>query len=152
MNAVVFIDSAVISFVTDNFVPVRIMADDPVYSKKFNIKWTPSVLMLDVNGIEHYRTLGFYPPRDLIPSLMLGMGKVFFNQANLPAAIYWLNRIIAEYPDNSLAPETVYLKGVSNYLQTHDVIHLIEIYNRLEEEYPDSPWFTRADPYRLLKK
>jgi len=44
------------------------------------------------------------------------------------------------------------MNGVSNYIQTHDVGHLIDIYDRLEKEYPDSPWLTRADPYRLLKK
>lgn len=152
MNAVAFIESAVVSFITENFVPVRVMADDPVLSKQFNIKWTPSLLILDAQGIENYRTLGFYPPQDLIPSLILGMGRTFFYHADRPAAINYFNRIIADYPDNSLAPEAVYMNGVSNYIQTHDVIHLIEIYNRLKEKYPDSPWLTRADPYRLLKK
>ncbi|MEN6330851.1 MAG: hypothetical protein ABFD57_02560 [Smithella sp.] len=151
MNAVVFIDSAVISFVTDNLVPVRVMANDPILSKQFTIKWTPSLLILDSKGIEHYRTLGFYPPQDLIPSLLFGMGKVFFNRANRPAAINCFNRIIADFPINSITPEAVYMHGVSNYIQTHEVSHLIEIYNRLEKEYPDSPWRTRADPYRLLK-
>lgn len=152
MNAVAFNDSAVISFVANNLVPVRIMADDPVLSKQFNIKWTPSLLILDTKGIEHYRTLGFYPPKDLIPSLLLGMGKTFFNQADRPAAINCFNHIIADYTNNSLAPEAIYMDGVSNYIQTHDVSNLINIYNRLTEEYPDSPWLTRADPYRLLKK
>jgi len=152
MDAVAFVDSAVISFVKDNFVPVRVMAGDSILGKQFNINWTPSLLILDAKGTENYRTLGFYPPQDLIPSLLLGKGKVFFNQANHPAAIDCFNLIIADYPDNSLAPEAVYMNGVANYIQTHDVNHLIEIYNRLEKGYPDSPWFTRADPYRLLKK
>lgn len=152
MNAVVFTDSAVISFITDNFVPVRVMADDPVLSKQFYIKWTPSILILDIKGIEHYRTLGFYPPQDLIPSLLMGKGKVFFNQSNRPAALNCFNSIVTDYPDNSLAPEAVYMSGVSNYIETHDVNHLIGIYDRLKEKYPVSPWFTRADPYRLLKK
>jgi len=65
MDAVAYTDSAVISFVTENLVPLRIMADDPVLRSQFKIKWTPSLLVLDSDGIEHYRTLGFYPPEDL---------------------------------------------------------------------------------------
>jgi hypothetical protein len=97
MNAVVFTDSAVISFVMDNFVPVRVMTDDPL-SRQFYIKWTPSLLILDSKGKEHYRTLGFYPPQDLIPSLLLGKGKVFFNQSNRTSAIDCFNRIVTDYP------------------------------------------------------
>lgn len=46
----------------------------------------------------------------------------------------------------------VYLNGVSRYIETHDVANLVSIYDRLTAEYPGSPWLTRADPYRLLKK
>ena len=152
MDAVAYIDSAVTSFITENLVPVRIMADDKVLGPRFGIKWTPSLLVLDSDGIEHYRTLGFYPPEDLIPSLLLGMGKAFFNQANRPVAVGCFKRIIAEYPKNSLAPEAIYMNGVSTFIQGHEVSHLVAIYDRLAAEYPDSPWLTRADPYRLLKK
>ena len=102
MDAVAYTDSAVISFVTENLVPLRIMADDPVLGLQFKIKWTPSLLILDSDGIEHYRTLGFYPPEDLIPSLLLGMGKTLFNQANRPAAGSCFKRIIAE---RSVSPD-----------------------------------------------
>lgn len=51
-----------------------------------------------------------------------------------------------------LVPETIYLKGVSGYIESHDVAHLIGIFDKLSAEYPGSPWVTRADPYRLLKK
>ena len=152
MDAVAYTDSAVISFVMENLVPLRIMADHPVLGSQFKIKWTPSLLVLDSDGIEHYRTLGFYPPEDLIPSLLLGMGKSLFNQANRPAAGSCFKRIIADYPKNALAPEAIYMDGITSFIQGHDVSHLIAIYDRLAADYPDSPWLTRADPYRLLKK
>ena len=152
MDAVAYTDSAVISFITDNLIPLRIKADDPVLGAQFKIKWTPSLHVLDFDGIEHYRTLGFYPPEDLIPSLLLGMGKSFFNRANRQAAGSCFNRIITEHPKNSLAPEAVYLNGVVSFIGNHDVGHLIALYDRLASEYPDSPWLTRADPYKLLKK
>ena len=152
MDAVAYTDSAVISFITDNLIPLRIMADDPVLGPKFKIKWTPSLHVLDFEGVEHYRTLGFYPPADLIPSLLLGMGKSFFNRADRQSARSCFGRIINEHPKNSLAPEAVYLNGVASFIENHDVSHLIALYDRLASEYPDSPWLTRADPYKLLKK
>jgi hypothetical protein len=152
MDAVAYPDTAVIRFITDNLVPVRIPADDPELGKRFGIRWTPTLLILDSQGNEHYRTMGFYPPDDLIPSLLLGMGKARFNQPNRPAACDCFDRIIADYPANALAPEAVYLQGVARYIESHDVANLIGIYDTMAARYPDSTWLTRADPYRLLKK
>lgn len=151
MDAVAYPDPAVIRFINDNLIPLRIPANDPELGPRYKVKWTPTLLIVDAEGVEHYRTLGFYPPEELIPSLLLGMGKAEFNVANRPAAWKCFEKILADYPASSLAPEAVYLNGVSRYIETHDVAHLIDIYDRLESEYPESTWLIRADPYRLLK-
>ena len=152
MDAVAYIDPAAARFVNDTFVPVRIPAADPELGPRYKVKWTPTMLLLDADGNEQYRTLGFYPPEELIPSLLLGMGKVKFNVPDRPGACDCFGRITAEFPKSSLAPEAIYLSGVANYIETHNVNNLIGIYDRLEAEYPDSPWLIRADPYKLLKK
>lgn len=152
MNAVAFPDPAVIEFVNNNLIPVRIPADDPELGPRYKVKWTPTLLTLDAEGVEHYRTLGFYPPVELIPSLLLGIGKARFNEPDRPAACDCFGKILNNYPASSLAPEAVYLNGVSRYIETHDVANLIGIYDRLAAEYPASTWLTRADPYRLLKE
>lgn len=152
MNAVAFPDPAVVDFVTNNLIPLRIPADDPELGPRFKVKWTPTLLILDADGIEHYRTLGFYPPDELIPALLMGMGKASFNRPDRSAACAYFEQIRASYPASSLAPEAVYLYGVSRYIETHDAANLIGIFDRLAADYPDSPWLTRADPYRLLKK
>jgi len=152
MDAVAYIDPAVISFVNDNLIPLRLQSADPVLGPRYKVKWTPTLLILDGEGVEQYRTLGFYPPDELIPSLLLGMGKAKFNLPDRPAACDCFGKILADYPNSSLAPEAVYLSGVARYIESHDVTNLIGIYDRLVTEYPTSPWLTRADPYRLLKK
>ena len=152
MDAVAYTDQAVVSFITENLIPVRIPAGDPDLGPRFRVKWTPTLLILDTAGEEQYRTLGFYPPNDLIPSLLLGMGKALFNLPDRPAACDCFARIIAEYPASGMASEAVYLQGVSRYIESLDVAKLIGIYERLAADYPSSPWLTRADPYRLLKK
>jgi hypothetical protein len=152
MDAVAYIDPAVISFVNDNLIPLRLEAADPVLGPRYKVKWTPTLLILDGEGGEQYRTLGFYPPDDLIPSLLLGMGKAKFNLPDRPAACDCFGKILADYPASSLAAEAVYLNGVARFIEGHDVANLIGIYDRLTAEYPSSPWLTRAAPYRLLKK
>jgi tetratricopeptide (TPR) repeat protein len=152
MNAVAFPDPSVIDFINHNLVPVRVAADDPELGSRYTVKWTPNLLILDAQGNEHYRTLGFYPPQELIPSLLLGMGKAGFNMADRAEACDCFEKILAQYPSSDFAPEAIYLKGVSRYIETHDGANLIDIYDRLAADYPDSPWLVRADPYRFLKK
>ena len=152
MDAVAYPDAAVTSFINKNLVPLRLAADDPKYGPRYRVKWTPTLLLLDGDGVEQYRTLGFYPPDDLIPSLLLGMGKACFNRPDRPAACEYFQRLMNDYPKNPLAPEAIYLNGVSFYIETHEVASLIRIYDRLAADYPESPWLTRALPYSLLKK
>jgi hypothetical protein len=152
MNAVAFPDPAVIDFVNKNLTPLRIPANDPELGPRYKIKWTPTLLFLDAEGVEHYRTLGFYPPEELIPSMLMGMGKARFNAPDRPGAWDCFEKILSDYPADSLAPEAVYLNGVSRYIETHDVANLIGIYDRLAADYSDSPWLIRADPYRFLKE
>jgi len=152
MDAVAYIDSTVISFMNDNLIPLRLAAADPVLSPRYKVKWTPTLLILDGDGVEQYRTLGFYPPDDLVPSLLLGMGKAKFNLPDRPAACDCFDKILADYPGSTLAAEAVYLNGVARFIESHDVSNLIGLYDRLAAEYPSSPWLNRAAPYRLLKK
>jgi hypothetical protein len=152
MDAVAYPQSAVIEFINANLVPLRIPADDPQLGSKFRVKWTPTLLILDADGVEHYRTLGFFSPEELIPSLLLGMGKASFNRAERPAACNCLERLINEFPKSFQVPEAIYLHGVARYIESHDVSNLIGIYDQLSHSYPNDQWAMRADPYRLLKK
>jgi hypothetical protein len=152
MDAVAYPEPSIINFVNNNLVALRIPSDDKILGPRFKIKWTPTLIVLDGDGIEHYRTLGFFSPQELIPSLLLGMGKACFNKPDRPKAASFFERIIKEYPKSFQTPEAIYLQGVSRFIETHDVNNLIGIYDRLAAEHLNSEWLMRADPYRLLKK
>ncbi|OPY90887.1 MAG: hypothetical protein A4E72_00405 [Syntrophus sp. PtaU1.Bin208] len=152
MDAVAYIDAAVIEFVNKNLIPIRIPADDPLLAPRFLIKWTPTLLILDKEGVAHDKNVGFFWPQELIPCLLLGMGKTHFDQPDRTTACSCFEQIINSYPSSSQAPEAIYLSGVARYIEGHDVASLIEIYDRLKSDYPDSQWLMRAYPYRLLKK
>lgn len=150
MGAVTYPDTNVINFIADNFVPLQIQADAKPYATDFNIKWTPTVITLGLDGKEHHRTVGFFGPEELIPSLLLGTGKFHFDNDRYPEALDSLEKVASDYPKSDSVPEAIFLTGVSRYKNTNDPKPLKEAYEKLTAEFPDNEWTKRAYPYRLL--
>ena len=150
MDAVSYPQPGVIDFISKHLIPLQIPADNKELGSKYGAKWTPLMLLLDASGKEYYRTLGFFSPEELIPSLLLGLGKASFNRAARPAAIQFFERVVREFPNSGSAPEAIYLKGVASYIESHDVSHLKALHQTLQRDYPTSTWAMRASPYGLL--
>jgi hypothetical protein len=150
MDAVTYPNAEVIEFVNRNFVAVKLRFDALPFSKDFNIKWTPTLIVLDEEGREHNRTVGFLPPDELIASLLLGMGRARFDGDRFSDAISLFDKLLTAYPKSGAAPEAVYLHGVATYKNTHDPKALKAAYEKLLAEYPGSEWVNRASPYQLL--
>ena len=150
MDAVTYPDAKVIQFISENMIPLRVLFDAQPLSADFNIKWTPSLITLDTKGKEHHRTLGFLAPEELIPSLLLGISKSYFEADQFDEALAGLDQLLAEYPRSDSAPEAVYLRGVCRYKSTQDPKPLKEAYEQLKAQHPSSEWTKRAYPYRLL--
>jgi len=150
MDAVTYPTKNVIDFIEGDLVPLRVRFDAKPLADEFNVKWTPTLIVLDPKGKEHHRTVGFLPPEELIPSLMIGMAKGHFDQERFSEAISLLGKLLAEYPRSQWAPEGIYLLGVSKFKSTHEPKSLKEAYERLQKDYPSSEWARRASPYRLL--
>lgn len=150
MDAVTYPTESVVQFITESLIPLRIPSDSEPLATEFKIKWTPTIIVLDWNGKEHSRTVGFLTPEELIPSLLLGIAKTYYESDMFPEAIANLEKIIQDYPQSGAAPEAVFYRGVNGYKSTHDPKHLKQAYERLQAEYPQSEWTKRALPYRLL--
>jgi len=150
MGAVTYPDTKVIGFISENMIPLQVLFDAQPLSTDFNIKWTPTLITLDSEGKEHHRTVGFLSPDELIPSLLLGIGKSYFETDRFEEAIESLERLLREHPNSDAAPEAIYLRGVCRYKSTNDPKPLKEAYEQLKAEYPASEWTKRAYPYRLL--
>ena len=149
MGAVTYPNEKVADFIMQRMVPLQVPADKPL-AEEFKVKWTPTIVILDSNGKEHHRTVGFFPPEEFIPNLLLGMGKIDFDNDRLGEAILHFERLLEEYPKSNAAPEAIYLHGVSLFKKSHDAAPLKEAYARLKSEYPQSEWTLRAQPYSLL--
>jgi TolA-binding protein len=150
MDAVTYPESKVIGFISENMIPLRIPFDAQPLSTDFNVTWTPTLITLDSDGKEHHRTVGFLAPEELIPSLLLGIAKSYFETDRFDEALENLQKVLAEHPKSDSAPEAIYLRGVCGYKSTHDPKPLKEAYEKLHAEHPSSEWTRRAYPYRLL--
>jgi len=153
MDAVTYPNTTVVEFIQRNMIAVRIAADkrnQPILDA-FQIKWTPTLISLDKDGKEHFRTEGFLRPERLIASLMLGIGRIHLDKGEYKQAVSEFDKLLAQYPTNDFAPQAVYYRGVSLSKATNDLKPMKEAYDRLTAEYPTSEWTERAYPYRQLR-
>jgi tetratricopeptide (TPR) repeat protein len=150
MGAVTYPDERVVTFILENLIPLQVKSDAQPLATDFNVKWTPTLVTLDSDGKEHHRTVGFLPPEELVPSLLLGIAKCHFDRERYEEALKALNRLLESYPKSDAAPEAIFLRGVSLYKSTHNPKPLKEAYEKLQAEYPSSEWTKRAYPYRLI--
>jgi tetratricopeptide (TPR) repeat protein len=150
MDAVTYPHQSVVAFVERNLVPLRVASDAQPLASDFAITWTPTIVILDHQGKEHHRTVGFFDAEALIPSLLLGLGKVGYDSNRFKEALGYLEKLLAEFPESDSAPEAIFLTGVSRYKSTSNPLPLKEAYEQLQKTYPASTWTKRAYPYRLI--
>jgi hypothetical protein len=149
MEAVTFAETAVSNFITDRMVPLRVPASATL-AADFRVTWTPTIIVLDYYGKEHQRTVGYLPPDEMVASLLLGIGKVGFNNDQFSEAGIQFNTLLNGYPQSAAAPEAVYLRGVARFKSSHAATALKATYQQLLAEYPGNEWTKRAEPYALL--
>jgi len=150
MDTVTYPQQEVINFIEDNFIPVQIESSNQNLMDKFKVKWTPTLLVLDAEGEEHYRTLGFLAPEDFIPTYMVAEGRWHLDMEQYAEALSIFDQVIARYPQSDAAAEAVYFRGVTRYKKDHDAQPLKEVYGILTDKYPQSSWTKKAAPYRLI--
>jgi len=149
MDAVTYPDPKVARLISESFVPVQvdITKDDPhaaMLVEKFNQMWTPTIIVLDENGKELRRTVGYYPPEEFMPELLLGLGMVRMKKEDFAGAHELVQRAVREYPNSNDAAEALYWSGVSAYKGDHNSESLTKFWKELKERFPDSPWWTKA--------
>jgi hypothetical protein len=145
LDAVTYPDAKVAKFINENMVPLRVAFDEHPYATDFKVKWTPTIVTIDSECNEHHRTLGFLAPKELIPSLMLGMGKADYDLDSFDSALENFDKVLNDYPDSDSTPEAIYMRG-----ESHEPGHLKDAYKKLLADYPSSEWTRRAQPYDLL--
>ena len=146
-------DERVVRLVTAEFLPIRVHVRDPdgVYmrvSERVNVHWTPTVLILDEDGVERHRIEGFLPVDDFLAHLKLGLGKAAFQRGAFDDAERWFRAVVAEHPQSEPAPEALYWEGVARYKGKGDASALADTARAFTTSYTDSAWAKKASVWR----
>ena len=114
--------------------------EHPVYFHRFDAVWTPTVLILDSNGVERFRLEGYLPREEFRAHLELALARLAFMSKEWAEAERRYAAVLEKYPESKAAPEALYWKGVSNYKATNDHTVLGELPGQFRGKYPDSSW------------
>jgi tetratricopeptide (TPR) repeat protein len=146
MDTVTYPDSRVASFIGQHFVPFKVMIKEkPDIAAKYEVNWTPSVVVGDEAGKPHYRMEGFLPAEDFLGQLALGLGRFRFNREEFPKAIHHFEEVSSRHRGTEAGAQALYWLGVANYKQTKDPAKLRPNWDKLIKEYPNSEWAKRAN-------
>jgi hypothetical protein len=142
-------DQRVVEFVNDNFISARVhVKDDSAlfqkYGEKYNAQWTPTILILDPNGVERYRIEGFLPNDDFLALLMLGRAQIAFAEQNWDEAERRFREVVEKLPESDAAPEALYWAGVAPYKASHDSASLKRTAEAFRDRYQDTSWAKKA--------
>ena len=151
LAAVTYPDSGVRSVVEKYFIPLQVdFNKNKALVKRYGIKWTPTIVILDADGDEHHRFVGFLSPEDFIGQIILGRGRAEFNSDHFEMAIQYFQEVLVRYPKTDAAPEAQYFLGVTRYKASHDAKELKLGLEALQRDYPNSEWTKKAQVYALI--
>ena len=142
-------DERVVRFVNENLLAARVhprQTPDAFkqYGERYKAPWTPTILLLDPNGVEHYRIEGFLPPDDLLAQLMLGRARLAFDQQQWAEAERRFREIVDKLPNTDAAAEALYWAGVAPYKATGDPSSLKATAQAFTQRYRDTSWAKKA--------
>ncbi|HWS71833.1 MAG TPA: thioredoxin family protein [Thermoanaerobaculia bacterium] len=145
MEAEVYPNPTVAEFIDQNFIPVRLhVKTHPEAMARFNVQWTPTVLILDFNGVERHRIEGFLETEDFLAQLELGAAKVAFANSDFANAEQRFRAIVEKLPKTDAAAEALYWAGVSKYKGSGDAAALGATAKAFTERYSDSSWAKKS--------
>jgi hypothetical protein len=115
---------------------------------RFDVVWTPTVLVMDADGKERWRLEGYLSKDEFKVNLEMGLARVAFTKKDFADAERRYAAIVKNYPKSKFAPEAVYNEGVSRYSTTHDHHTLTDVAKTFTDKYQDSIWAEKSIPWR----
>lgn len=148
----VLVDEKVVQLVEREFSPVMVdTVMDKETVKRFRVDWTPAFIVLDEQGKEIERFVGYLPAMELEAQLLLSKGLALFHMEKNLEAVALFEEIVEHFADSDLIPEVEYFLGAASFKVKGDSVKLVEISHILTEKYPDSIWTKRCAPWAHLR-
>lgn len=131
--------------IRESLVPVRIQVrEHPEQMERWNVQWTPTVLVVGPDGKEHHRIEGFLEADDFLAQLLIGLGQAALAEKRWGDAERRFAEVLERVPDADAAPEAQYWRGVARYKASGDPADLHATAQAFQERYRDSVWAKKA--------
>jgi TolA-binding protein len=135
----------VAALIDQNMIPVKVhIKEQPASFHRFEANWTPTMVVMDSEGHERYRFVGYLPPDEYQAQIMMGLGKTLFAHKKWNDAERWFRQIVDQFPNSEVAPEALYWVGVCRYKATNDHHKLEETARQFTQHYQQSSWAKRS--------
>ena len=136
-------------FVNEHFLAARVHPqkngdDFKKYGRQYSAQWTPIVLELDADGVEHHRLEGFLPADDFLAQLMIGWARMAFDAGQWDEAERRYREIVDRFPNTDAAAEALYWAGVAPYKATGNPASLKATGEAFQRRYTNTPWAKKA--------
>ena len=131
-----------------HFVPLRLLlSENAEMARRYDVHWTPGLVILDDQENVHYRAVGYHPPEDFDHLLRIARGTIDFSRGDYSSALAWFSTAADDPRDSALKPEAMYWQGVCRY-KLGDKDGMSRSWNRLLDAYPKTEWGHRASVIR----
>ena len=147
MGAVTYPNPEVERFIEQHLVPVQYnVAEQPDAMEQFNSTWTPTLIVQDAGGREHRRSQGYLDAKRFLGEMALAWLRDAIDRGDFAAARDRVPEALDRTRgDPEREPEARYWAAVAGYKATGDPQNLVQGWNRLIEEFPNSEWARRAE-------
>jgi len=153
MDTVTYPDHAVQELLSDHFIPVRLDGEQAAQTdRRYHPIWTPTLLVLNEEGAEIHRVVGYLPPEEFRAEMSLGLAKAHLQRGALENALVHFRETVDRFPETWAAPEAQYWMGVTRYRAEGQPDGLTAEWNVLMERWPESRWAHSASFIRLAKR
>ena len=111
---------------------------------RFDVQWTPTVLLLGPDGSERHRFEGYLPVPDFLAQLRLGLAHEARTRGDWSKAEPLYRELADDPTAGEVAPEALYWAGVSKYKATGEAGALAETGQAFKTRFAESTWAKKA--------
>lgn len=147
MGAVTYPDPKVERLIEQHFIPVQFnVVEQPAVMDQFNAPWTPTIIIQDPEGREHRRSAGYLDPARFLGEVSLGWLKDAIDRRDFKEAQARVSEVLSLTKDDpAREPEALYWAAVAGFKASGDSQQLLQGWNALLRDFPQSEWARRAE-------
>jgi len=145
METVTLVDPTVASIINEHFIPLKLnIREAGKLAHQYHAIWTPNFRVLDVRANAIYQNVGWLPPSEFAPFLLMGLGHFYFDRKRYTEASEVFMLLPDRYPRSGYLPECRFYLAVSRYMESGDHDKLEEEWEAFYTRNPDSLWALRT--------